>query len=302
MRPPARRSRADRGAARAALKRPTPTRPVVGQTDTLTRCRRFPRTPRAHTRARQRPARPRHGPGRLRARLARADRPAPDRRDRGRVGHGVGRQPVRLHRAGRAEPRHRATRACGARRSSTTSTACSRSRPASGRPGATTSPTSRSSRATTGWIVIDPLTVEACARDCLRPRQRTPRRAARDGGDLHPLAHRPLRRRARRHDAGRRRRRPLPDHRSRALPPRGDRRERDRRVRDGASGAVPVRPAAAAGAARPRRLRARQGDPALAARADRTDRGHHARPVRSSSSTASGSSSSSRPRPRRRRR
>ena len=39
----------------------------------------------------ERAARSRHGPGRLRTCVARADRPASDRCDRGRVGHGVGR-------------------------------------------------------------------------------------------------------------------------------------------------------------------------------------------------------------------
>ena len=61
----------------------------------------------------------------------------------------------------------RSTRACGGRPSSTTSTDCSRWRQAAGRPTATTSRTSPSSPATTGWIVIDPLTAEACARECL---------------------------------------------------------------------------------------------------------------------------------------
>ena len=142
-------------------------------------------------------------PGRLRSCLARAGRPAPDRGDRGPVGAGVGHRAVRVHRAGRAQPRHGATRACGARRSSTASTACSRWRPAAGRRAATTSPTSPSSPARPGGSIDRP----AHRR---RPRARgVPRRSPTQHLGERPVtaviythSHaRPLRRRARRHHA-----------------------------------------------------------------------------------------------------
>ena len=117
-------------------------------------------------------------------------------------------------------------------------------------------------------------------------------RASGGRGDLHPLPHRSLRRCARRDDPGRCRLGTLPGDRSRALPARDGRRERDRRVRHESPRDVPVRCPAPARTTDACRLRARQGDPDLAARLDRTDRGDHAQRGRSSSSTACGSCSS----------
>ena len=169
---------------------------------------------------------------------------APTGGDRRSVRSGVGLHVLCVDRAGRAEPADGQRQLSGARPSSTTSTDCSRSTTALWQARGTTSPTSRSSPATpVGWI-IDPLTVESTARACLaladehlgaRPVYR---------GDLHPLPHRSLRRRARCDLAGRRRRR---------SPCRRRRRHDEARVIETAALALP--PSRWLPARRPRRLR-----------------------------------------------
>ncbi len=60
--------------------------------------------------------------------------------------------------------------------------------------------------ADSGWLIIDPLTAEECARACLELANDPPRRAAGECGDLHAQPSRPLRWNARRHlQRGRRR-------------------------------------------------------------------------------------------------
>ena len=88
-----------------------------------------------------------------------------------------------------------------------------------------------------------------------RPRDRAPRRAPGQRGDLHPQPHRPLRRPARNRDRGGPGERHA-DHRARRLPRRRRSRERDRRARHGPAGGVHVRQPAAARSARARGRRA----------------------------------------------
>ena len=139
----------------------------------------------------------------------------------------------------------RSTRACGIRPGSTPSTVCSRWHPGCGRHAATTCRTSRFIAGDDGWIVIDPLTSEACAGPAST--SPTPNSVQRPVtaviythshidhfGGVHGIVS---------DDDVRTRRRA--DHRTRRLPARGGVRERDRRAGDESTGALPVRAAAA---------------------------------------------------------
>ena len=128
-------------------------------------------------------------------------RAASDRGDRRAVRAGVGLQPLRVHRAGLRQSRRRSTRACGGRRSSTTSTACSRSTTGCGRPAGY-------DISNITFIAGDdrvdrdrPADGRGDRAGVSRAGQRAPRRAAGHRRDLHALARRPLRRRARRDHA-----------------------------------------------------------------------------------------------------
>ena len=152
---------------------------------------------------------------------------------------GVGQRRLRVPRPAMRRPR--CTPACGGRASCAPSRACTRWSRASTRSAASTCPTSASSKATPAIIVIDPLISTETAAAALGAVPRAPRRPAGRRGHLHPQPRRPLRRRARRDDAGRRRRGQGRDHRARALHRTRRAGERLRRHRDGAPGRLHVR-------------------------------------------------------------
>ena len=131
---------------------------------------------------------------------------------------------------------------------------------------------------------------------------RASRRPAGRRRHLHPQPRRPFRRRARRDDAGRRRRGQGRDHRAGALHRARRAGERLRRHRDGAAGRLHVRRGAGARAAGPGGLRAGPGRRHGRGGADRRRRSTSAKPARSTPSTASRSSSRWRRAPRRPRR
>ena len=154
----------------------------------------------------------------------------------------------------------------------------------------------------TGVIVIDPLisTETAAAALALYREHRGDRPVV--GGHLHPQPRRPLRRRLRRHDAGRRRRREGPGHRAGGLHRARGRGERLRRHGDGPAGRLHVRRGARPRPAGPGRRRARADHLDRRGRADRAHPRHHRRPARPTRSTGSRSSSRWRRAPRRPRR
>ena len=108
----------------------------------------------------------------------------------------------------------------------------------------------------TGVIVIDPLISTETAAAALALYRDAPRRPAGRRRHLHPQPRRPLRRRARRDDAGGRRRGQGRDHRARTLHRTRRAGERLRGHRDGAAGGLHVRRGAGARTAGPGGLRA----------------------------------------------